>query len=55
MHVWVSHIAGRFFTILATRVAHKWRITFKNYGSLCCIPETYIIISRLYLHNKFKK
>ena len=30
---------------------HKLRITFKNYESLCCTPETYIA-HQLYLNLK---
>ena len=31
---------------------HKWNITFKNYESLCCTPETYNIVNQLYLNLK---
>ena len=36
---------------LATKpLPHKWNITFKNYESLCCTPETYNIVNQLYLN-----
>ena len=32
--------------------SYKWNVTFKNCDSLCCTPETYIMLYIIYIYDE---